>query len=580
MGLVVTDMNQALTRPNFKFADTRSFPLSLLRILCLRHEVRISFTTRDNDRYLINRNGCFIELPDKELVAVSPRTVFGSVDRIPSVDLSDLVDQGHSERPAYFICEAVNGDRPGGGVAVEVADLLEDLHVVMPWIEELPPMERYVGMHACQCGLVQPQKLSRAVFLRRQGRTLGQILLSRSDCTWQEMLGVCLDTRRPSDLDPPEPRALASRIDWERIGEILITLGKITRTQLECALKAKREGSQELGRILIGMGACSKTDILDCLRLQQAAREVYGAETSLLGDILIAQGVISEASLQQALRDQQVGRQSLERILISMGACTQYDIDDFVRANNWHSFEIGIDDFALGHWLLKVATITSRQLEEALRIQERGRQMLGDLLVSVNLCSREQVDKALATQSDLRKGAIAGVPKIGMLLIRQGKLTFAMLDKTLSMQAFGRQPVGDILVAMAACSADDVNFALGLQARWRELHVAPQDLIGDLLLANKLISHQAFTDILPLHTEDRRSLGRVAIEAGLVSPEQVIEMLLERERRHQEEFLRFLRLMVPGLKPRKQGGHELSIEEPGKAVLNKLASWLTKRPSA
>src|SRR4029450_3956825 len=190
-------MNQALARPNINPADTRSFPLGLLRILCAKPEGRISFLARQHDRYLINRNGCFIELPEKELVAISPRFVFPSVDRLPSVDLSSLINQGHGRNWAHFICEPETGAR---STAVDISDLLDGLHEVMPWIEQLPTMERSMGGPLCECRLVQPQELSRAVFLRRQGRTLGQILLSRGDCTWQEMLGVCLNTHERADL--------------------------------------------------------------------------------------------------------------------------------------------------------------------------------------------------------------------------------------------------------------------------------------------------------------------------------------------------------------------------------------------
>jgi len=560
-------------RPHINSAATRSFLLGLLRILCIQHAIRISFLTRQHDRYVINRGGCFIELPGRELVAISPRFVFPSVDRLPSVELTNLINQGHNGQAAHFICEPEKGE---AFTPVDISELLDQLIEVMPCIEELPAMERYIGVRLCECRLVQPQELSRAVFLRRQGRTLGQILLSRGECTWQEMLGICLDAHKPSDLDPQEPRPLSCRVDWERIGEILITLGKITRTQLEWALKVKREGSQELGRILVSMGVCSKTDIQDCLRLQRAVREGQGAETSLLGDLLVAQGLLAEDALQQVLRDQQVGRQSLERILLSMGACTRQDIDRFVHANNWHSFEGSIDDFALGHWLLKVGATTGRQLEEALRIQERGRQLLGDMLVSQRLCTREQVDRALKIQSELRKSATAGAGKLGTLLIRAGKIDFATLDKVLSMQAIGRQPVGDILVGMGVCSPDDLRFALALQAKWREMNVPPRHLLGDMLLAKKLITPQGLADILPLHLEDRRPLGRVVIEAGLVSPEQIVELLLERERRQQEGFLRFLRLHVPELHSRWHS-HEQALEQSGKAVLNKLAAWLTKR---
>ena len=49
----------------------------------------------------------------------------------------------------------------------------------------------------------------------------------------------------------------------------------------------------------------------------------------LIGKLLVSQGVISDSDLEEALWKQRVARQPLGRILVSMGACSQREIDQY-----------------------------------------------------------------------------------------------------------------------------------------------------------------------------------------------------------------------------------------------------------
>ena len=560
-------MIQARAFCHFDVTATQVVPAGLLRIACRRHDVRLSFNNRWQDHYSISRHGYFIELPEGPPVPVNARTVFPIHERLACLDIRDVGARLSPGSQGDFLCVSEAPSTHDQVMAVDLPDLVADFYQAMPWMEELPALERCVALQVAESGLVPVDELAKAVFLRNSGRTIGQILLKRGDCTWGQMLAACLDTRNPSALDPPEPRAISWGSDRERVGEILIALGKMNRTQLEIALNIRRQGRRRLGEILMGMGACSKSDIEECYRLQKAIRERHASGMGLLGELLVKQGAISEDDLEHALREQKVGRQSLERILLSMGACSHQDIEDFIRVNQWHGVQAEIDGFALGHWLVKVGTITEQQLQEALRIQARGRQFLGELVVTLGLCTEEQVDRALSTQETLPLHATSEEAKLGMLLIRQGKIDFSHLDDALSLQEQARRPLGQILVETGACPLADVEAAVELQQGWRKSHPAPGDHLGDLLVGKRLISPETLACLLPRHVDERRPLGLILVEEGLLSPEQILEVLFDSENKRRQEFARYLHGAAAGR----------TADTPGNTPVHKLTSWLSRR---
>ncbi len=560
---------------------TQAVPLSLLRIWCRTRDAWLSFHNHSQDRFLIGKQGYFLELPDGSLTPFSPRVAFPDVERFPSVLIEDIEIQRQFGPSAYFIYVPDSGPRTGKPGTVNPDDLVCDLSATMPWLGDLDPLERYVAARLYDSGVVPPAELSRVVPLRRPGRTFGRTLIDTGLCGWEQMLAACLDSRSATRLDPPALRALGYRKEWELTGEILLSMRKITRTQLESALKIKRDGSQALGQILTSMGACSEEDIEEGLRLQKAVREDHGSGVGLVGQLLVSQGVISPIALDEALRNQKVGRQSMESILIAMGACRQRDVDDFTQSHKWHTFQGAIDDVALGEWLLKIGTISRQQFNEAMRMQTRGRQVLGEMLVSMKFCTTSDIERMIKLQKDLRESYASGVERLGGLLVKQGKLDLTTLDRALSVQSIGRQPIGAILVAMNPCDADDVTAALDIQADWRRRTYQPNDRLGDVLVASGVITPEELAKVLPLHMESKGPLGRILVEQELVAPEQVIDALLERDLQRQLEFQQFLEDSMPApqdLQPVEPVETRRSTAEIGKEVLSRLTSWVTKRP--
>ena len=62
--------------------------------------------------------------------------------------------------------------------------------------------------------------------------------------------------------------ALGQKIINKKLGEILVDAGKITRENLEQALKIQKETKKKLGELLVDLGFCQEEDIIVSLATQ------------------------------------------------------------------------------------------------------------------------------------------------------------------------------------------------------------------------------------------------------------------------------------------------------------------------
>jgi len=553
-------------------------PLCLLRIWCRMNDSWLSFKTVTKDRFLINPSGYYIELADGALTQISPRVTFPVYDRFPSVPLETLSVRTQYGDDAKFIAVPIVVPREAEPEKVNIEVLREDPLTHMQFPEKLSEIERYVLLRALETGLVSKTGFNKMVEMRSRFKTIGSALIYGGICQWESLLGYCLDTRPPSRLDPPSLRTLIERREWELIGEILVTLGRINRTQLEYALKIKREGSQALGQILTIMGACSQEDVDRCLKIQEEVKDNTGSEVALIGKLLVRQGIISELDLDDALRNQRIARQPLARILVSMGACSQMDIDSFARVSGV-AFQSEIDDVSLGNYLLKTETISKIHLEEALRIQQRGRQVLGELLVSMGLCSATDIENVIEFQREVRETHRSGVEKLGSILIHAGKVPPTKVEEAVKLQSIGRQPFGAILVALGACTAEDVMQALEIQQKWRGRERPPGDRLGEVLVRQGVLSEQDLEEPLLEHMREEKPLGRILIDKNICTAEQIIDALIDRDHKRQYEFLQFVQHCVNPSGADEAGKDQSGTESKGDkkpSLVDRLSTWFSR----
>jgi len=554
-------------------------PLCLLRLWCRRNNSWLSFKTVQKDRFLVNPSGYFIELPDGSLTPISPRVTFPADERFPAVPLDDLSIRQQFGDDARFLAVPLVVAAEQEPAKVDIDLLREDPLHKMDIPDSLDRLERYVLARALETGLVSSSGFSKMLELRTRFKTIGSALVYGGICKWEMLLGYCLDTRPASTLDPPALRQLIERREWELTGEILLALGLINRTHLEYAFKLKREGSQALGQILVGMNVCKETDIERCLKIQTELRLPPGGDLALIGKLLIDEGLVSADDVEEALRNQRIARQPLAKILVMMGACAQKDIDGYSRSANLQ-YASEIDDVKLSEYLLKTETITKIHLEEALRIQRRGRQVLGELLVSSGHCQQQSIDDMVLLQRQVRETHRVGVEKIGSILMHVCKVPEAKIDEAMKLQNLGRQPFGSILVTLGYCSDEDIEKVLEIQELWRKQEKPQNDRLGEVLVQQGVISEDILEQALEVHRSGEQPLGRILVDRSICTPEQIIEALIQRDDRRHHDFLKFVgefgldnSNVQSSFQQTESSEHNEAARKPA-SLVDKLSSWL------
>ncbi len=552
-------------------------PLCLIRLWCRQTDSWLAFTTGAGDRYLVGADGYFIEMPNGVLAPIGCGVAFQRINRCPSVQCCELAVNKRFGPEARLVASSAGGASSQQVLLPETfADTLVSLGAINP---ALTPMENHLALRLIEYEAISNSTLQSAIDNRGDTATLGQSLMKSKLCSWERMLSACLDVRLLTAFDPPAMRTNALRKEWELIGEVLITIGKLSRTKLEEALQVKREGSRALGEILQSMGAVTEAEITRCLQMQKQLRKESSSGVALVGQLLLARGIISAECLEDVVRHQKIGRQSLEKILVSMGACTERDIEDFVAAHKWQGFQDEIDDIKLGQYLEKIGKINRQQLDEALRLQMRGRQVLGEMLVSLHLCNAQDVVQALKLQEEVRADYASDIEKLGTILLKTGKVEPAKLDQALRLQSTGRRRLGSILLALGAASETDINQALTLQHQWREKSTVLHDRLGDLLSAHGVITPEELTYALRQQSTSHLPLGRILIDEQLCTPEQVLAAVIARDDRRQTAFRTFVKRQLAAENPVVKSVPKLLAEQKGRpATAGKIPPLVVEAP--
>ena len=546
---------------------TQSIPLSYLHVWCQKNRLTVSFETVDSDRYQVNAKGVFVQLADGSLSPINPRNVFPSVERYPSLLEQNLTPRATLGGVTYYLgsCDPEIRSAPK---PISFKAIHDDVSVYFDRLSHLSPAELYVAVRAYEHGLVSLAHLSRLANSVKDGETVGTNLLRQNLCSWENLLAVCLDVHRSGGKNATLESAMA---EFDLCGEILVGLGKITRADLEKALGIKAEGQRPLGEILVEMGVCEAPDVQSCLEAQSQMRDAAPGNVGLLGDLLVENGLVSEHDLHEALRLQKVSRQPLHQILLSMDVCKPAQLNEFARRHPEAVRGQEVNEKVLAEYLLQHHIIEPRELEEAFRVQHRGRQLLGELLVNLQLCNTDDIQRVLSKQSNLRTQTKKEPKKLGELLVSKGVKTQAV-EEAARKQEVGRQKLGLTLIGLGACSQQDFSDALKLQFDWRESSKAAEDKLGQELVKNGLLGQKELSSALDLHSRAGKSLGHVLVEHGWCTPEAVIDTLLKRDDRRRRSFFKYVAQHQPARKPKGSG--DVVREKP--SIVNKI-SGLFKR---
>jgi hypothetical protein len=521
-----------------------SVPIPYIRIWCNKNQLWVGFQTPQGDLYRVDAQGVYLTLPDRTLSLVNPRLIFPVIDRYPSLTQEELLTPPNSR---FIGLNAYNKDDTVPAKRFSFGQIRQEVESYLSMLTHLDPLQFYVAVRAYESGVVGLPHLNRIAGNLSPKTTMGTELLQQRMCTWEDLLAVCLDMPRTGQIGQGAPA------EYEMVGEIMVAIGRLTRTELQKALNLKRGGDKPLGEILMQMGACSKTDIDTCLQAQDKVRSTVEDRVGLLGELLVQQGTVTYEDLDQALRIQRMGRQPLPAVLVSMGVCSREQILEFRNRYPQYANGDDIDEKALAQYLVYHSLANERQLDEARRVQARGRMVLGELLVDLQKCTEQDIARLLGRQQSMRSELRNMTPdKFGDILIKNNVVQPDTVEEAARIQQMSRQKMGATLVSLGTCSQSDFSDALQLQFNWREQNKNSADKLGDQLLLNGEIDESNLQRALDMHSRAGKPLGQVLVESGTCSPESVINILIKRDERRRFSFHDYLKQNMAISKPQQR----------------------------
>ncbi len=277
-----------------------------------------------------------------------------------------------------------------------------------------------------------------------------------------------------------------------KIGEILISQGKITEKQLEEALEVQKTDGRHVGKILVSLGYLSHEDLARALGLRLNVEYVALFEVKVDPDVL---GIISEDVL---LQHQAVPiRIENGRLMVAMS-----------EPNNIYARS----DLTISAGYPVTPVIASE--DDIRRLQE---QLFGDGVHSVESAVAE-LDEAVRTSAGEAEPQENGAADAA----RQAERTEP-----------GAQPevdLGEPVVEPAV--AEDVQARETLEAepasRLARGGRGHKGKIGDILLSEGLITEEQLEQALMLQRNDPRDLGKILLSLGYVVPADLARALAKR----------------------------------------------------
>lgn len=192
----------------------------------------------------------------------------------------------------------------------------------------------------------------------------------------------------------------------------------------------------------------------------------------LLGKILIDGGFVAPHHIESALARQQFTNEQLGEILLSMGELNSVELKAVLSVQrDLASYEESIKAAAgvrelLGELLLKAKRITPEQLEAALIEQRKSGEKLGAVLIRLSLLNEQELNAVLAFQRHQGSEAPAStVFRLGEILVSTEQITRQQLDEVLARQKKSKKKIGELLIEAGHAQPHQIDYGLKLQQK-------------------------------------------------------------------------------------------------------------------
>lgn len=226
--------------------------------------------------------------------------------------------------------------------------------------------------------------------------------------------------------------------------------------------------------------------------------------------------------------------------------------------------------------------VTAKQLEQAVKIQQKSKKRLGQILLELGYISEEELTSALAYQRqwsfveidpfDVEPALLRIIPKwlaeryrIFPLKFEEGVLHLAIDRIDLGLLKSSLSDLMKVKVKFSLTTHYDINYAIEKAYSPAFQKVVVGQRLGELLLRDNIITQEQLTVALRRQKRTGEALGEVLIAEGFIEGEFLLRYLQEqknlelKERRKREEQAQ--KMMEKALR-----GESYREEEPGQRI--------------
>jgi type IV pilus assembly protein PilB len=318
-----------------------------------------------------------------------------------------------------------------------------------------------------------------------------------------------------------------SDVGGGRIGEILISEGKITREQLEMALTMQRDDDRKLGEILLSLGFVTAEDLGQALARHLKLEYVVISELSsdeVDGDVL---GLLDE----RTLRKYMVLPLRFEngRLVVAMSDPNDlYALEDLRMVTKHPIKPVVVTEEDLNGAFIHLfsAEDGSYTQDDGLAVAPEDSGETDYVAPGVEAADEEVVEEevsgdaeeveevapdgqengaspGVATEASRRSKAGVVGGRIGDILIAEGKITAEQLEEALLLQQEDRREIGQILLSLGYIDEADLAKSLAKRLRLEYIELTERDVdrgAATLVDQKVLRKHGA----MPLRVENGR----------------------------------------------------------------------------
>lgn len=215
---------------------------------------------------------------------------------------------------------------------------------------------------------------------------------------------------------------LGCRLTKRLLGQILVDSEFISPHDLEAAVEQQRQTNEQLGEILVRMGALDSIDLKAVLSVQghlsslEDAVKTTAGMRQLLGELLIQAGRITPEQLELALKEQKQTGEKLGEVLVRRGLLSERELNTVLEFQKYQSGELPAPArLRIGEILVATNHITREQLENVLDRQRLSRKKIGELLIEAGYAEPHQIEHGLKLQRRLITAALAAALSLSTL---------------------------------------------------------------------------------------------------------------------------------------------------------------------